>query len=144
MKKLGVFVITITLIIGTCGTGLQKSIFPSSRLFFSRQISEELNYIKVNDEKDESEKKLLSTYGKQVFELIIPLTLYSIIAPEPEFNDNNVDYNEKVAIELFNLPEERFFLFGMGKRKKLIYKDFKIIDIFTGEIIEEFQGEKEW
>lgn len=269
-KKLGAFIIVFTVMVSTWGTSMQKCIFQSSGLFFSPQISEELNYVKLGEDKDPSVKQsLIGNLKQQVKESILPLTVYSAIAPEPELNNerevvysfksfknytsiqyialilwifilifsifmtikktiyfnyfiltsmlfnlglhtlygsnesfiysgnmyflfillmansiekfklhknkykpiiintilsivillfsfNNIAWALKIkstlntgipkdimSIEAFNLPEQKFFMFGMGNRKKIIYKNFKLIDAMTGETIKTFNGKEE-
>jgi len=46
------------------------------------------------------------------------------------------DFNQ--AFTIYRLPEIDFFQFGMGNREKMIYKDGKIIDSFSGTILREW------
>lgn len=43
----------------------------------------------------------------------------------------------------FDMPDVRFFLFGMGNRTKIIYKEGKLINALTGKIIKEWKFKSE-
>lgn len=43
----------------------------------------------------------------------------------------------------FDMPDVKFFLFGMGNRTKIIYKDGKLINAITGNTIKEWRSKQE-
>lgn len=44
----------------------------------------------------------------------------------------------------FDVPQERFFLFGMGNRRKLLYRDGKLLDAFTGEVVAQWEVQRDF
>jgi len=42
------------------------------------------------------------------------------------------------------LPPVRFFLFGMGHRKKLIYRDGRLLDASNGSVVREWKITRDW
>ena len=47
-------------------------------------------------------------------------------------------------LQRIEIPQERFFLFGMGNRKKLLYRSGKLVDLFTGEVLAEWQVQRDF
>lgn len=54
-----------------------------------------------------------------------------------------LDSLRSIHTNIRNMPDIRFYLFGMGDRKKIIYKDGKLFDAITGNIIRQWKVTKE-
>lgn len=55
-----------------------------------------------------------------------------------------LDSLRSIHTNIRNMPDIKFYLFGMGDRKKIIYKDGKLFDAITGNIIRQWKVTKEF
>jgi hypothetical protein len=94
------------------------SIFKSASDGANKIIQTDNNQIQ-NSESDQTENSILNDYRSEL---------------------NNLRY---LSENIFELPNEKYFLFGMGSRRKMLYKDGSLLDSLTGEIIKKWQIAKE-
>ncbi len=98
---------------------------------------------------------LWKTFMTIVCAVVIPLMALSQSAPNPDYKPQGPlqetslsKYRQQLALfrEEFRsveMPDCNFFLFGMGNRTKIIYKNGTLINALTGEIINQWQVNNE-